>query len=488
LEVFTEQVDASNEWVGLSNEQVDVSNEQVDVSNERVALSNEWVDGSNERVDRTNEPVDRSTHSLETSPRSLPASPRSLSSATLANRAEALAPGILPERRPVVARRMSWQTAVLALSIVASPALATPPAVGTAFVSVQLDGVRLGEDFTANFHSLFPSVVYDPAAQIFHLWVFDGSGFQLAAIRHATSADGVHFTSLGNLSYAGGPPFPGHGAATEPTMQFFRAVHLGSDWKLLMWTPFDGTANNAINGDYNYNVSVNDLGASPNALAVTHEGPVYPVPGGTSGLTNSPWGLIGGFLFVEWDNLGGVGRYSFTDGAPPTAAGPVAARDLITGTGYVYGLSNPSDPLAVYPHNVGRTLDQEDGTYGTFWSFRFWQTGARVNKQIYYSESNDGGATWSNPAGLFADGNLVTVDGAPNQELFSHPEAVAARGARILYFSTRAADGHFVVVTNAPTALQSIIAVPALSPAGAGAWITALLAAGLILLRRRKLL
>ena len=63
-----------------------------------------------------------------------------------------------------------------------------------------------------------------------------------------------------------------------------------------------------------------------------------------------------------------------------------------------------------------------------------------MNKQIYYSESGDGGATWSNPAGLFANGNLVTIDGAPNQELFSHPEAVAARGARILYFSTRAAD------------------------------------------------
>lgn len=373
---------------------------------------------------------------------------------------------------------------LLAVLAVASPALAAPPAVGTDFFTVRLDGVRLGEDLTPGFHSLFPTLAYDAATQLFHLWVFDGTGFQLSAIRHATSTDGVSFTSQGNLSYAGGPPFPGHGAATEPPMQFFRVVRLGADWKLLMWTYFDGTADSSVHGEYNYNVSVNDIGPNPNTLSVTHQGPVQPVPGGTSGQTNSPWGLIASSLFVEWDNAGGVGRFAYADGAPPAVTGPVAAADLITGTGFVYGLGNPADPLAVYPHNVGRTIGQPDGTYGTYYALRFWQTAARVNKQIYYAESSDGGATWSAPAGLFADGNLVTVDGAPNQELFSHPEVVVAGPARILYFSTRAADGRFVVVTQAPAVLATEI--PTLSPAGLAVLLAALLSAGFVLLQRTR--
>jgi hypothetical protein len=120
---------------------------------------------------------------------------------------------------------------------------------------------------------------------------------------------------------------------------------------------------------------------------------------------------------------------------------------------------------------------------GTFYSFRFWQTGARVNKQIYYAESSDGGATWSAPVGLFADGNLVTVDGAPNQDNFSHPEVVLAAGARILYMSTRAGDGRFVVVTNAPGFLQA--GIPAVTPVGLAVLAGLLLVAGWGLLRRR---
>jgi hypothetical protein len=382
-------------------------------------------------------------------------------------------------RRPLAAAGLTL------LVLAAVPAAAAPPAPGLAFTSVKLDGVRLGADFTADLHSLFPTIVYDPQTRIFHLWVFDGSGFRVEALRYATSSDGVDFTSHGNLSFAG-TPFPGHNAPAEPTMEFVRAVHVGTDWKLLLWTPFDGTANNAVNGDYNYNVSANDLGPDPGNRTVTHEGPVYPLSGGVFGQTNSPWGLVGSRLFVEWDNAGGVGRWSYGDGPPPMVAGTVAAADLITGTGFVYGLSNPADPLAVYPHNVGRVLDQGDGTYGVYYSLRFWQTGSRVNKQIYYSESSDGGATWSAPAGLFADGNQVTVDGQLNQDNFSHPEVALVGAARVLYFSTRAADGHFVVVTNAPALLPPLAAVPALGGPGLAALAAGLLAAALVILRRRS--
>ncbi len=375
---------------------------------------------------------------------------------------------------------------LLALGTAAlSPALAAPPAPGTAFVSVTLNGVRLGEDFTPNFHSLFPTIVFDSTTGLFHLWVFDVSGFQLSALRHATSTDGVHFTATGNLSYAGGPPFPGFGAPAEPTMEFVRAARMGTDWKLLMWTPNDPSG---ANGQYNYNISVNDMGTNPNNLSVTHQGPVQPISGGVAGQVNGAWGLIGSLLFFEWDNVGGVGRFGYTDGTPPSVGGSFAAQDLITGTGFVYGLSNPSNPMAVYPHNVARTIDQLDGTLGTYYSLRFWQTGARVNKQIYYAESSDGGATWGTPVGLFANGNLVTVDGNPNQENFSHPEVALVAGARILYMSTRAGDGHLVVVTNAPGVLAGLAPpIPAVSPAGLAILAAGLLLAGWMLLLRGRL-
>nr|MDP9121338.1 hypothetical protein [Acidobacteriota bacterium] len=227
-----------------------------------------------------------------------------------------------------------WISGWLAMAVAA---VAAPPAPGLAFTSVTLDGVRLGQDFTPSFESEFPTIVYDPSTAVFHMWVFDGATFKLAGIRHATSADGVHFTSHGNLTYAGGPPFPGHGAPAEPDFEFFRAVHETGVWKLLLWTPFDGTAGNLVNGDYNYNVSVDSIGPDPNTLAVAHQGPVYPVSGGTFGQTNSPWGLAGSRLFVEWDNAGGVGRFTYNDGTPPSVSGPVAFRDLVTGTGFVYG-------------------------------------------------------------------------------------------------------------------------------------------------------
>ena len=376
-----------------------------------------------------------------------------------------------------------WIAVILCL-VGFSSARAAPLAPGTAFLAVTLDGVRLGEDFTPNFDSLFPTVVFDPSTNIFQLWALDGSGFQLSAVRHATSVDGVHFTSTGNLSYAGGPPFPGFGAATEPEMVFLRAAMVANDWKLLMWTGDDPSGGN---GQYDYNISVNDIGANPNNLSVTHQGPVQPAtPSGVFGQAKGPFGLIGGLLFFEYDNVGGVGRYGYTDSAPPAVAGSFAAADLITGTGFVYGLSNPGDPLAVYVHNVGRTIDQLDGTLGTYYSLRFWQTGARVNKQIYYAESVDGGANWGPPVGLFADGNLVTVDGNPNQENFSHPEAITAGGSRFLYMSTRAGDGHFVVATNVvgfPVPVP-VVTVPTASPAGLALLIAGLLLAAWTTLRR----
>ena len=335
----------------------------------------------------------------------------------------------------------------LALVLSAARLFAAAPVTTNAFSAVTLDGVRLGTDLDASNLSLFPSVVYDPATAVYHMWVLAGASQAVEGIRHATSSDGVHFVSTGNLSFAGGNPFPVNGAPAEPPFVFPRVAKLGSDWKLLLWTHNDPSG---ITGDYNYNESVNDIGPDPGTLAVVHQGPVYPTNGtGTFGQTTGPFGMVDGKLYVADDRPGGISKWSYNDTTPPSVDTPADHyQDLITGTGYVYFLTNPGNPLAVYVHNIGRVLDQGDGTLGVYYSLRF-PDGSRVDKQIYYAESPDGGQSWSSPVGIFANGDAVRVDGAPNQFAFSHPEVALVGARRVLYFSTKAADGQFVVATNA---------------------------------------
>ncbi len=334
-----------------------------------------------------------------------------------------------------------------ALVISAARLFAAAPVYSNNFAAVTLDGVRLGTDLNPSNYSMFPSVVYDSSSGIFHMWVFPASTLSVEGLRHATSSDGVHFISTGDLSFAGGNPFPIYGAPVEPQFEFPRAAANGGDWKLLLWTE-----NNASGtyGDYNYNESVNDIGVDPGTLAVAHQGPVYPTNGtGTYGQTTGPFGLVGGKLYVADDRPGGISKWNFNDTTPPSVDTPAdASQDLITGTGYVYFLTHPGDPLGVYVHNVGRVLDQGDGTLGVYYSLRH-PDGSRVNKQIYYAQSGDNGQSWSTPVGIFANGDAVRVDGAPNTFDFSHPETTLVGARRVLYFSTKAADGQFVVATSA---------------------------------------
>jgi len=329
---------------------------------------------------------------------------------------------------------------------------AAAPVYSNNFAAVTLDGVRLGTDLDPSNYSMFPSVVYDPQSGVFHMWVAASNALSIEGLRHATSSDGVHFISDGNLSFAGGSPFPIYGAPTEPQFEFPRAARIGSDWKLLIWTE-NGAPGQF--GDYNYNESVNDIGIDPGTLAVAHQGPVYPTNGaGTYGQTTGPFGMVNGALYVQDDRVGGISKWDYDDTTPPSVATPAdASQDLITGTGFVYFLTHPGDPLGVYVHNVGRVLDQGDGTLGVYYSLRH-PDGSRVNKQIYYAQSGDGGQTWSAPVGLFSNGDAVRVDGAPNQFDFSHPEVTLVGFRRVLYFSTKAADGAYVVATSAAQAAQ----------------------------------
>ena len=249
----------------------------------------------------------------------------------------------------------------------APPAPGAAPVFSNNFSSVTLDGVRLGTDLDPSNYSMFPTVVYDAPSGVFHMWVAASSALTIEGLRHATSSDGVHFVSTGNLSFAGGSPFPAYGAATEPQFEFPRAARIGTDWKLLIWT--ENSPSGAY-GDYNYNESVNDIGADPATLAVAHQGPVYPTNGtGTYGQTTGPYGIVDGKLYVADDRPGGMSKWDYNDTTPPSVDVPAdASQDLITGTGYVYFLTHPGDPLGVYVHNVGRVLDQGDGTLGDAWA------------------------------------------------------------------------------------------------------------------------
>ncbi len=338
-----------------------------------------------------------------------------------------------------------------------APLFAAAPVFSNQFVSVTLDGVRLGTDTDPSNYSMFPSVVYDSSSGLFHMWVANTTALTIEGLRHATSSDGIHFVSDGNVSFSGGNPFPAYGAATEPQFEFPRAAKIGDDWKLLIWTENAPVAGQY--GDYNYNESVNDIGIDPSTLAVTHQGPIYPTNGlGTFGQTTGPYGIVNGRLYVADDRIGGLSKWEYVDAAPPSVTPPADTfQDLITGTGYVYFLTHPGDPLGVYVHNVARLLDQGDGTLGVYYALRH-PDGSRVNKQIYYAQSGDGGQTWSTPVGLFSNGDAVRVDGAPNQFDFSHPEVTLVGSRRVLYFSTKAADGAFVVATSAG------------QPAQAGSW------------------
>ena len=339
-----------------------------------------------------------------------------------------------------------------------SEALGSPPAVGTAFQSVRISGQKLGTQYTSSGASLEYTIAFDPAL-VSITWTFTGSSglAKMSQVQHATSTDGISFTPTGFMSYATAPDFAAFGATGEPDYQFPRAALLSGTWKLLLWTPNAQSGNPY--GSYNYNESANDLGASPSQLAATHQGPVS---GGTFGQTTGWWGLLEGNLFAQYDNAGGIGRFSFTDGSPPVVpALPSATQGLVTGTGFVYGLTDPTNPLAVYPHNSARTIDL-GGRLGTFYSLRHWSDGSRVNKQIYYVESTDGGSTWSSVAGLFANGNAVTVDGAPNGGNFSLPEMTIGPNGPVFYFSTTDSAGNVVVATNAAASVP-VAPVPTLS-------------------------
>lgn len=335
---------------------------------------------------------------------------------------------------------------------------AAPPAFSTDACPVTLDGVRLGSDLTPGGASLRNTFAWEPATRRYHFWGlaaddanWPSTASSLRGVVHATSRDGVHFSSDSNLSYAfGSEDYRDYGATIDPPLDFFRAAFDDDSgtWKLFAWTENVG----ASVGSYNYNTSVSDLGTLAATTAVQHQGPLS---GPFAGNHVGAFGLVDGQLYLRVDSAtGGNGRFDYTDGMPASYGALLNEADLYAGTPYCWGLDpacGTSDPrIRAYVHNVGRTVKRADGTLATYYAFRDWTTAARLDKQIWTVESADGGATWSAPAGLFADGGAVTLDGAPlaADGNFSSPDVAVAPGVCRGWFSTRDANGKYVMAST----------------------------------------
>jgi hypothetical protein len=371
--------------------------------------------------------------------------------------------GITSRRQTIYGERLLKSkiiAALIAAALLSPFANAAPPNFHTSSCPVKLDSVRLGTDLTPGGASLRNTIIYDESAKLFHFWGFDDDASStLGQIKHATSTDGLHFTSDTFLTYGiGSVNYADFGATIDPPLDFFRAAFDtdSGTWKLFNWSEND-SSNPSRWGQYNYNTSVNDLGTLPGNTSVVHQGPLSsPFSGNHVGT----FGLVDGNIYLRVDSAGpsggGNAKLPYTDGLPPSAGAESSEANLFTGTPYCWlvdpncGASDPRIPS--YVHNVGRTLRQSDGTLGTYYTFRRADA-SRLDKQIWYVESNDNGATWSAPAGVFADGSLLSIDGSPidssvGEGNFSSVDVVQATNQCRVYLSTQDASGNFVMVSS----------------------------------------
>jgi hypothetical protein len=318
---------------------------------------------------------------------------------------------------------------LIAFMVACSALAAPPPAFNNNLTPIVVDGSTLASGFAV-------SVIYDNG--IFHLWYRTTTG-DITGMHHATSTNGVNFTTTGTLSFT-----PGSFPTVNPPLIFYENVaKVGADYKIFHWTQ-NGDAGGFP--DYNYNISVSSIGPDANNLVVTHQGPITPASMALVGFSAGPFGSVNGLLFCQSDTGQKFCHAQYNDGAPPSI-GPQAANVDLTAffasigdaAGYI---NNHSDVIQV-ANDLGIFFTVRDGA------------GNRFNKQVYYSTSTDGGTTWSNPVGLFT---APTVSGLPASGNFAHADAVMATTTIRLYLSTLDAAGNFIIATTSvdlfPTAYQ----------------------------------
>ena len=156
---------------------------------------------------------------------------------------------------------------------------------------------------------------------------------RIGGYRHATSTNGTTFTTTGTLSFVGGP-FETQifgSAYGEPPWFYPKAVVWDGRYTLFMWT-INGFFGPPSLGDYDYNISVNDVGTNPATLALTHAGPVGPVPGNDiADETAGIFGVVNGIMYYDNNSL--LGRAAITDnGAQPFPSAASTGPWRVTGT------------------------------------------------------------------------------------------------------------------------------------------------------------
>ena len=354
---------------------------------------------------------------------------------------------------------------------------------------IRLDGTPLGSA-TAN-RSAAPTIQY--ANGVYHMWVQvqdegTASDLRIAGYRHATSTDGIAFTTQGTLSFAGDPFAATLYGSTfgEPPWIYPRATLAGGGVTFQFWT-YNTVAD--VTGDYNYNLSINTI-AAVGDLALTHYGPVGTIAGGIPGQTAGGWGIVNGNMYYDNNSslgrtavaLSGPGPFPATAGTGPNFANATSAAvfDPLTALGYV-ACHLPGG--SAYLHNGARVIDNGDGTLGFFFTIRNCD-GTRKDLQVYYAESADDGATWGTAVGIFAAAPTIGANA-----LFtgiSLADVAVINGQRIVYFNAFDAAGNLIVGAMPPlVAASKSVPVPALPGAGLALMGALLASAAAYALRRR---
>jgi hypothetical protein len=362
-------------------------------------------------------------------------------------------------RRPVAA--------ALIAAFATGPALAAPPALPSNFQPVTIDGSASAWTTVAGQGQAF-NVIFDGAT--FHLWYRADENLNIGGLRYATSANGINFTTVGGpFSFAADPFTPG----TPPALYYEAVSRVGAEYKLIHWTYTGGAGTFPA---YDYNSSVSNIGVTISNTAVAHQGAIA---GGTGGQTAGTFGIEAGSWFGQCDLGRDVCASPYSDLVPPNVAGsiypPVLDADPLFGTlGIPTGYINNHGDVRLGGIGLDMAFTVRDGA------------GNRFNQQVYFSESSDNGATWTAPVGLVA-GAPSLVGGFGVNPNFAHPELVRTPTGALLYVSTQAASGDFIIaVADARLAAAGPAApVPALGAGGLVALLALLAAVAAPTLRRR---
>lgn len=349
--------------------------------------------------------------------------------------------------------KRAFVTAVAAA--LASAAAMAAPVITPNFQPVLIDGSATAFATAAGQGTAF-NVLYDGG--VFHLWYrADLTTATIGELRHATSVDGVNFTTVGGAFTFTSNPFP---TGTPPDLYYEAVSKVAGVFKFIHWTGNGGAGTYPA---YDYNNSVSDIGASAANTAVTHRGAMT---GGTAGQTAGSFGIVNGNWYGQCGLTGQeVCRSPYTDGTPPGVAASIYpsvlnASSTLTTAGFPAGYINNHGDINVGAAGLDMVL-----------TLRTDSSGARANKQVYYSNSLNDGVSWSAITPLISGTPLLSgvPFGAAN---FAHPELVNGPAGYKLYVSGQNAAGNFVIaVASAPVV---VIAQPAATVPTSGSVVLAL--------------